>query len=152
MERAANKMFDIIRHDEKLLDHHILRQNQEDFDPINIEKYALNDPRRPAAPDMLKQLLNEPDYASSVAEQKAQALSRLAAYTKSAEILKLIKGRIGENNDDVRRYMVNELSKTGGDLAEFMASEIKITDKRSPKDVQKASAAHLQAAVEKQAA
>ena len=86
--------------------------------------------------DVLKQVVTDPDYqskqelfnksspqAQSVQEEKAQALNKLAAFKKSAEVLKNIKSRLGKDKS-VKTYLVNELNKSGGEIGEFLAQGV----------------------------
>lgn len=81
-------------------------------------------------------MVTDPDYAAreqflegqspraiTAKEEKARALSKLAAYNKSAEILKHIKTRLG-SDETMKHYMANELSKTGTEFGKFMAKEM----------------------------
>ena len=59
-------------------------------------------------------------------------MQKLAAYNKSADILKMIKTRMG-NDESLKHYLVNELEKSGSEIAGFMADEL-MSGKRSSKD------------------
>ena len=74
--------------------------------------------------DVLKQVVTDPDYVGkqqffnksspkplSVQEQKAQALNKLAAFKKSADVLTQIKSRLGKD-EQMKNYLVKELSQT----------------------------------------
>lgn len=88
---------------------------------------------------MLKQVLNNPDYAtreellqsaspkpvSDIQAQKEEALHKLAAYNKSADILKLIKQKMGDD-PTLKRYLVQELKKSGSDFGSFVADELQV--------------------------
>lgn len=86
--------------------------------------------------DLLKTVVTDPDYQArekflngqsprslSLQEEKARALSKLAAYNKSAEIMKQIKNRLG-SDESLKHYMANELAKTQTEFGQFMAQEI----------------------------
>ena len=82
--------------------------------------------------------MTDPDYAAreeflgsmspkpltKLQEERARALHKLAAYKKSAEILNMIKQRIG-SDEKLKGYLVKELSKSGSDIGSFVASELK---------------------------
>lgn len=55
-------------------------------------------------------------------------MSKLAAFNKSAEILKHVKARLG-SDESMKHYMANELAKTGTEFGKFMAKEMGINSK-----------------------
>lgn len=57
-------------------------------------------------------------------------MHKLAAFNKSADILKLVKSKIG-NDTQLAGYLVKELKGTGSDFASFIANEITMGEKTS---------------------
>ena len=94
-------------------------------------------------------MLNNPDFTtregllqsaspkpvSDVQAQKEEALHKLAAYNKSADILKLIKQKMGDD-PILKRYLVQELKKSGSDFGSFVADELQISG-QSSKEIRK---------------
>ena len=58
-------------------------------------------------------------------EQKEQALNKLAAFKKSAEVLSKIKSRLGKGDQSMKDYLIHELKKSGSEVGEFLAQEVK---------------------------
>lgn len=56
-------------------------------------------------------------------EQKAQALNKIAAFKQSADILRMIRGRLNKD-ESMKSYLVDELAKTGTDLGAYMAGDL----------------------------
>ena len=60
-------------------------------------------------------------------------MARLAAYTKSSEILQHIRTQL-KNDPDLQGYMENELQRTGTDVGKLLSGELK-QGKRPAKEV-----------------
>ena len=105
--------------------------------------------------DVLRQVVTDPDYVGkreifgnvsptpmSVQEQKAQAMNKLAAFKKSADILSQIKNRLGKD-DSLKAYLVNQLENSGSELGEFYAQEMTDTGDKKLTNLEQRSEAFM---------
>jgi len=59
-------------------------------------------------------------------------MHKLAAFNKSADILKLVKQKMGDDTH-LKGYLVKELKASGSDFGSFVADEITM-GQRTPKE------------------
>ena len=62
----------------------------------------------------------------------------MAAYGKSADILKLIKTRLG-SDEGMKRYLANELARSGAEVGDFMSKELMQKGQRTVKEMKASS-------------
>lgn len=98
----------------------MLRGNPSEFNDVEA---FVNQPLTIDNMEVLKQVITKPDYATRqemlgnapsksdlLKAEKEKTLRKKAAYQKSADILKLVKNRLG-SDPAMHSYLVNELSK-----------------------------------------
>ena len=96
-------------------------ENRQAMDKIGVLKQVVTNPNYTSKQELFGKSSPQPQ---SINEQKEQALNKLAAFKKSAEVLSKIKSRLGKGDQSMKDYLIHELKKSGSEVGEFLAQEV----------------------------